>query len=94
MKVQIAEARLRGDIETRGSSFRRMVSPPGHPSHPRRVQPFLARATALALCVLNFLRSRFPPRAGASRVPEILPVATTLSSHDVIIILLTRLVRP
>lgn len=65
MKVQIAEARLRGDIETRGflprEYFRRATRPTSVlplSYHPRHTQLFLE--SNYRRCVLNFLRNRFP----------------------------------
>lgn len=66
MKVQIAEARLRGDIETRGFLPREYLRCATFPL-PFSDDTTVSRgATTDSRCVLNFLRSRFPPRARES----------------------------
>lgn len=101
MKVQIAEARLRGDIETRGFLPREYLRRATRPTpvlplsyHPRHTHTTVSREQ-LPTLRLEFSPESFSPRVSrASCAPEMLPVLQhTLPSHNVIIILLTHLVR-
>lgn len=100
MKVQIAEARLRGDIETRGflpREYLRRATRPLPPSYPCPTNPDTRKTVSrekLPTLRLEFSPESFPPRVS----PRVLcsrnfAGCNTLSSHNVIIIFLTHLVR-
>lgn len=106
MKAQIAEARLRGDIETRAWLSSASLPPPPARSLSRHVTASTSAvfhrrfSRATTDVVLNFLPESFPLESARARVvyPKILPALLYLRlqppSRRVIIITLTRSLLP